>query len=442
MQKTFHFVNGIGLNQRGKRESRRHVMMGKNAGKTIHRPSRLVKRDTSRCERVEAVMSIGAARDTKWDTPLDHATSSIRASSRVSASSFLNISFPVTLTRDYAEVISDSFYCNVALMQACNELFLRGGESSPIAMYYLSKSLAQVRERLESSDALSDATVCIVMSLVTQEQVRNQHAAARIHMDGLARMIELRGGLDSLEGSLPVLLKACKTDIMLALQYEETPRFVRNKMPQIRSLFQSKFKTVDFDSTLTSIQHNNIEPYLFEILGDIINVTSLFNDRQPSQEVDLFSFQEIFVSISYSLIEFDSMQDRKELSTTHASYHVGLTIFMMTFFLQYGRQRIMKFESITQRLRTVIERGLMDDKKDLMLWLMMMGGIWMLDDADVNWLAPKVRCLAQEMGLRSWDEVIIHIIKYPWIHDLHDEPGGIFWDRVHQLAERPVDLNL
>ena len=95
-------------------------------------------------------------------------------------------------------------------MQACNELFLGSGEDSPAAIYHLSNSLKYVRQRLESSEALSDSTMGIVMSLITQEQCRHQHKAASVHMDGLAEMIKLRGGLDSLNSCLPVLLKACK----------------------------------------------------------------------------------------------------------------------------------------------------------------------------------------------------------------------------------------
>ncbi len=102
------------------------------------------------------------------------------------------------------------FYCAVALMHACNALSSHPGETAPVAMQYRSKSLAHVRERLESADALSDSMVDSVISLVTQEQIQNQPVAARVHMDGLARLVELRGGLDSLEASLQLLLKVCK----------------------------------------------------------------------------------------------------------------------------------------------------------------------------------------------------------------------------------------
>lgn len=41
MEKTFYFVNGISPDEPSKKLMRRHVMKGKNAGKTIRRRSRL-----------------------------------------------------------------------------------------------------------------------------------------------------------------------------------------------------------------------------------------------------------------------------------------------------------------------------------------------------------------------------------------------------------------
>lgn len=40
VNKTFHFMDGLQANEDSKRRMRRHVMMGKNAGKKVHRPSK------------------------------------------------------------------------------------------------------------------------------------------------------------------------------------------------------------------------------------------------------------------------------------------------------------------------------------------------------------------------------------------------------------------
>lgn len=95
-------------------------------------------------------------------------------------------------------------------MQAGNEIFHCDGESSAKALYHLSQTFAQVKKRLEGDDALSDSTIAIVMSLINQEQMRQQYSAAVVHVKGLQRMIELRGGLSQLEGNLPLVLKICK----------------------------------------------------------------------------------------------------------------------------------------------------------------------------------------------------------------------------------------
>lgn len=40
VQKTFHFMDGLQAGPDSKKQMRRHVMMGKNAGKKVHRPSK------------------------------------------------------------------------------------------------------------------------------------------------------------------------------------------------------------------------------------------------------------------------------------------------------------------------------------------------------------------------------------------------------------------
>jgi len=105
---------------------------------------------------------------------------------------------------------SVAYLCNIALMQACNEIFLGDGDSSPKALYHLSQTFALVKKRLESDSALSDSTIAIVVSLIYQEQIRRQQSAAAVHVKGLEIIVKLRGGLSQLEPNIPLVLKICK----------------------------------------------------------------------------------------------------------------------------------------------------------------------------------------------------------------------------------------
>jgi hypothetical protein len=95
-------------------------------------------------------------------------------------------------------------------MQACNELFSCDGNSSVKALYHLSRTLVRVQARVASDEALSDSSIALVVSLISQEQIRNQLDAAEIHAKGLEKIVQLRGGLGSLEGNVPLLLGICK----------------------------------------------------------------------------------------------------------------------------------------------------------------------------------------------------------------------------------------
>lgn len=76
--------------------------------------------------------------------------------------------------------------------------------------YHLAQTFSWVREQLKSDNALSDSTITVILCLVLQEQLRKSQVVATIHYQGLRKMIELRGGLEQLEGNLPLLLKICK----------------------------------------------------------------------------------------------------------------------------------------------------------------------------------------------------------------------------------------
>lgn len=282
MEGAFHFVDVLRTDKASKRLMRRHVMKGKNAGRTIHRRAR---REAPRCRRPEIVTS---RREEETEvqklkspaampqclqrqtlglsTPVGltpyslgvinkctgkHPIRRIRivAKSQIPFIVFAYVAdrmYPVhlgltledtkrlwlqllvtdeastsppaspkTLILIFGTIFPSNtaeagHHCNVALLDACNQLFLLGGDSSPQALYHLSEAYAHIQKRLASPDALSDSTIGLVVAFIHQEQIKKGGSQARIHFDGLRRMVALRGGIGELEGNLPLTLKICK----------------------------------------------------------------------------------------------------------------------------------------------------------------------------------------------------------------------------------------
>jgi hypothetical protein len=73
------------------------------------------------------------------------------------------------------------------------------------AARHLSHTFRLINQRLSGGDAVTDATIAVVLMLAQYERHDNQHRRAMVHFQGLERMIELRGGLFQVRETMPIL---------------------------------------------------------------------------------------------------------------------------------------------------------------------------------------------------------------------------------------------
>lgn len=71
-------------------------------------------------------------------------------------------------------------------------------------MLHLQKGLRLLRERLSGEDEdtkISDATMNVVLKLASATHFNGDYMSSKQHMDGLRKMVDLRGGLDAFQGN-------------------------------------------------------------------------------------------------------------------------------------------------------------------------------------------------------------------------------------------------
>jgi hypothetical protein len=79
-------------------------------------------------------------------------------------------------------------------------------QEDPIeALRHLSRAFHLVNERLSGNDALSDTTLAVVVVMAQYARLQGQYHQGAVHLGGLQRMIELRGGVSQLTSSEPGL---------------------------------------------------------------------------------------------------------------------------------------------------------------------------------------------------------------------------------------------
>lgn len=74
---------------------------------------------------------------------------------------------------------------------------------NPVSMLHLQRGLRLLRERLlgdEGDPKISDSTMGTVMKLCGTAHFKGDYKASRHHMEGLRKMVDLRGGLHVFKG--------------------------------------------------------------------------------------------------------------------------------------------------------------------------------------------------------------------------------------------------
>jgi hypothetical protein len=190
---------------------------------------------------------------------------------------------------------------------------------------------------------------------------------------------------------------------------------------------------LDRNAAALTVQHSGLDPYLRDILVDIISLCSLFNDNLPKTTLDVNLFLENQTSICYRLLQFHPLASHwpEPCDAIQVAYHTGLTVFMMTMFLQHDRRRVLDYTLISRCVWQVLDSGKIEEiGEEFALWFMIMGGIWISVGVEVEALLSRIRSTAEALGIARWEDARLCVAKFPWIHALHDQPGHHLWNRV------------
>lgn len=204
-------------------------------------------------------------------------------------------------------------------------------------------------------------------------------------------------------------------------------------MQKVRDALALRQSSYENTVIASLIRHHDLRADLYDILLDIISICSFFNDNPFKMTLDLTLFLECQTSICYRLLRFHGLGSPWPDQTGIApAYHTGLTIFMMTMFLQYDRRRMLDYSLISACLWHALEGDVVNQPQhqELALWLMILGGVWISGEGNVKSLRPRIRATADRLRLESWEDVRGCLGKYPWIQSIHDEPGRALWKQV------------
>ncbi|CRG89921.1 hypothetical protein PISL3812_06960 [Talaromyces islandicus] len=326
------------------------------------------------------------------------------------------------------------FHCALALSISILNNLIAEPEDPLQAVRHLSHTFRLINQRLSGSDAVTDATIAVVLMLTQYERHDNQHWRAMVHFQGLERMIKLRGGISRLRETMPILaIKIARADLDYSLRMGTPTRFgadiLYNQETVLESLNYPKeyvyegrlFRLYFFKNLSTTIQ---------SLLIDIKNVSQLLNDANcgHSPKIDCDAFHKTTLLLSHRLLSIRPIKGSHNPRYVEHAIHLGLVAFLVTFMPTLDRL-IPENPVLSQSLRFMIEKFCVSHPEDeqVRLWLLFIGAASVFKPDDDIWLLPTTVRTMSTMGLGTWEDVNDLLAIFPWVHSTHSNAAQALW---------------
>jgi hypothetical protein len=95
-------------------------------------------------------------------------------------------------------------------MDILNHFFFGENVAPASTVYHLNQALSLVNHNLNTPEGLCNTNISVVNFMIVHALLRGDRNTAQVHMGGLQKMLELRGGLSKVENDHMLMLKICK----------------------------------------------------------------------------------------------------------------------------------------------------------------------------------------------------------------------------------------
>ncbi|KFY32795.1 hypothetical protein V495_08731 [Pseudogymnoascus sp. VKM F-4514 (FW-929)] len=309
--------------------------------------------------------------------------------------------------------------------------------------HYL-ETVKLLRERLahgSDSAKLSFTTMAAVMALAAHALWTGNHAFARYHVEGLRKIVNLRGGVDTFKVHPKLLMEIFRCDIGIALESGSRCSFFSSPssnepypaFPNLKSLLELQGPATAHSPYELRLIVDDMADELSRIWEVMSEFCSLINFAADSeQRISEVTLLEAVSSVMYRL-----MGMKFDVGTSNEAIRLGLLAFSCSVFLQWQRLGL-SFPPLISAFRDCLATiDSLQMAPRLVLWLFTIGATVLFDTGDEWWLKPALLVKMGKCEIRSWGEMR-HLLKSNlWIDLIHDSPGKLMFNSTVIYLDSP-----
>ncbi|XDG06854.1 hypothetical protein ABKA04_006469 [Annulohypoxylon sp. FPYF3050] len=377
-------------------------------------------------------------------------------------------------TRAWMEALTvDAAYLHAMAFSAQGYFDLRCGRapsnSAALTDPHVVKTLRLLRERLSMADHgdmmdfLSN-TASIVLCLAFHAHLTGDFHAARHHIAGLRRIVDLVGGFEALRrDNAKVIVEVLRCDISLALHSGAEPLFFSDPAREPYWPYPD-FSDHATDPTWPKLNTMEDEPFLGLLDADVATAwrvtkrfTLLVNHAAETQsKLPKEYLLDTMASVTYRLLHKATLFPRNSLNE---AMRLGILVFGSGIFLQWAGVRLpytyfpaayrdclvnLNLKSLDLPFSALAPVA--DDDSSpppppwssrLLLWLLTIGHISVFNSSDADtWLKPWLRVNLDLCGVRSWSAMRDVLSSFMWVGVVQDVPGKSLFNSTMSMNPR------
>ncbi|KAL2835490.1 hypothetical protein BJY01DRAFT_223650 [Aspergillus pseudoustus] len=321
------------------------------------------------------------------------------------------------------------FHSTLAISASYVDFVRRKAFLSPRTLHHISQAYSLVNAKISGPSCVSDSAIAAVVSLAIYQQVHQEPVIGLVHLQGLYRMISMRGGISLLmQENRALALKPLRLDLELAIQNGTPTLFRSEELPVL---------PVHCGTNASTGQLSIAAPWLPDTITDLLSFSSLLNQAAGGliSKLDALDYIETLTSLLYRVLETTNLVEASP--TTGEMYRhltqLAMLAFMTTLLPEYTRggyscSLLANRIAIALNGSRTVPPVLSDGRSSLLLWILMISAISVLNSTDHPWLRSLIADTSMSLELDDWLAARNQLCQFPWIFALHDAPARRLWE--------------
>lgn len=338
----------------------------------------------------------------------------------------------------------------VLLLSGLDRENLQSQHNSIHSRQLLDQCLTLLNTRVQDPVAgTSDHTVVAVASLAAMEHDRGNMRALDMHLEGLKRIVELRGGLDAIRATNAM---AANVIFWVAMVSVNEPQL----LPLMYGDINREMDWLHNRLTATLLTHDGSEANLIDFGVDLPTANILHEvqrlSRHYTSTVDYGTPQEATAVLSHLCSILDQMlqmsrvpSDDSPIPGLSQSCRLAGCLHVFTPMSGYFPNPTLMLHTLVRDLKaslTLLIRAV-GTQSHLLLWLLAVGGITAHSMPERAWFVGHLVVVITDLGITTWEDMRTYLVKLAFHDNFCDISFNALWSEVekkqHILNLAPVD---